>query len=329
MACSTDRFTRRSPPFLFSFHKLFEAMEERTAIRSTELCFLTEIAVHYALPDPALFDLVSVYLEVEVLGGAALDLLPPDMPSLRFSISGEWCHGATLATMAPAYASGGLHGTSSQAHWINGEGIGFCIGLNPMVWPGLFEKQAVEMLNRAVPMIDYLGPEWGKLVRTVCKASDFDARIAAANAFLLNVPKPVVRETLQSQLVAIRLALVDPDCGSVKALAARTGISTRQLERVASTCFGFSPKTLIRRERFRRMLHRADAMSYRQWRDFLDLQYVDQSHMIRDFKYFMGIPPSHYFALDRPIVSAAFKSFWAMLGVKPDRAFWAREVEVA
>ena len=128
--------------------------------------------------------------------------------------------------------------------------------------------------------------------------------------------------------MAIRLALGDPDCGSTEELAARTGVSRRKLERIAGACFGFPPKMLIRRERFRRMLHRADAMSYSQWRDFLDLQYVDQSHMIRDFNYFMGMPPSRYFALERPFVSAAFQAFWAMLGIKPDRAFWSRDVEV-
>lgn len=290
---------------------------------------MTKIAVRYALPDPELFDFVPVYLEVDVAGGEALDLLPPDMPSLLFSVTGEWQIGASPTAMGAVLEPSGLQGASSKAQWIKGKGIGFCIGLNPLVWPGLFGKRAVELHDRVVPIADYLNPDWGELVRAVCEASDFEARVAAANAFLLKVPKPAVRESLQSQLIAIRLALADPDCGSVAELAARTGISMRQLERVALTCYGFSPKTLIRRERFRRMLHRADAMSYSQWRDFLDLQYVDQSHMIRDFKYFMGVPPSRYFALDRPIVSAAFQAFWAMLGVKPDRAYWAREVEVA
>jgi AraC-like DNA-binding protein len=288
---------------------------------------LTTIAVRYALPDPALFDFVPVYLEVDVAGGEVLDLLPPDMPSLLFSITGEWRIGATPTAMGAALEPSGLQGASSKAQWISGEGIGFCIGLNPLVWPGLFGKRAVELHDRVVPIANYLGPNWGELVRAVSAAPDFEGRVAAANAFLLKVPKPAVRESLQSQLMAIRLALADPDCGSVEELAARTGISIRQLERVAQTCFGFPPKTLIRRQRFRRMLHRADAMSYSQWRDFLDLQYVDQSHMIRDFKHFMGIPPSQYFALDRPIVSAAFQAFWAMLGITPDRAYWARDVE--
>lgn len=290
---------------------------------------MTTIAVRYALPDRALFDFVPVYLEVDVASDEALDLLPPDMPSLQFSITGEWRIGATPTTLGAALETSGLRGTSSKAQWISGAGIGFCIGLNPLVWPGLFGKRAVDLHDRVVPIAGYLDPNWSELVRAVCAAADFTGRVAAANAFLVNVPKPVVRETLQSRLMAIRLALADPDCGSVGELAERTGISTRQLERVCANCFGFPPKTLIRRERFRRMLHRADAMSYRQWRDFVDLQYVDQSHMIRDFKYFMGMPPSQYFALDRPIVSAAFQSFWKMLGIKPDRAFWAREVEVA
>ncbi len=290
---------------------------------------MNTIAVRYALPDPALFDFVPVYLEAAVSGGEITDLLPPDMPSLRFNIEGTWLHGASQTTLEAPPDRGVLHGTSSKAHWIAGEGTGFAIGLNPLVWPGLLGKRADDVIDQVVPLGDFLGPVWNGLIDAICGASDFEGRVAAANSFLLAAVRPPVREPLQSQIVAIRLALADPDCGSVAELALRAGVSTRQLERIARTCFGFTPKTLIRRERFRRMLHRADAMSYRQWRDFLDLQYVDQSHMIREFKHFMGMPPSRYFALERPLVSAAFQSFWALMGVTPDRTYWARDSEPA
>ncbi len=290
---------------------------------------MAEVAVRYAMPDPALFDLVPVYLEVSISGGAVTDLVPPDMPSLQFLVNGNWDHGPTRTAMAPVPSRAGLHGTSSKAHWFGGRGTGFAIGLHPLVWPGLFGKRAIELRDQVMPLTEYLGQPWQALEVGISEAPDFEARVATANAFLLQQRRPAVRDSIQSQLLAIRLGLADPDCGTTEELAFRAGISRRQLERIAQLCFGFPPKMLIRRERFRRMLHRADAMSYSQWRDFLDLQYVDQSHMIRDFKYFMGMPPSRYFALERPIVSAAFQSFWAMLGVKPTRAFWAREVEVA
>jgi AraC-like DNA-binding protein len=290
---------------------------------------LSKIQVRYALPDPALFDLVPIYVELENSGCEAVDLLPPDMASLRIAVSGAWHIGTSPAALSPVPGPGGLFGATSRAQWVGGAGLAFCIGLNPLAWSALFGKRASGLHDRAVPLTEYLGLKWEELVRSVCHAPDFNGRVAATNRFLLELPKPEVREALERQLAAISFALADPDCGSVEELAARSGVSPRQLERIAKANFGFPPKLLIRRARFRRLLHRADAMSYSQWRSFLEFHYVDQSHMIRDFKYFMGMPPSRYFALDRPIVSAAFQSFWAMTGVKPGETRFAREAEAA
>jgi methylphosphotriester-DNA--protein-cysteine methyltransferase len=50
-----------------------------------------------------------------------------------------------------------------------------------------------------------------------------------------------------------------------------------------------------------RMLGALQARPYSEWPDYIDPQYVDQSHMIRDFKYFMGMSPRQYLALPRPV----------------------------
>ena len=63
-----------------------------------------------------------------------------------------------------------------------------------------------------------------------------------------------------------------------------------------------------------RMLGTLHARPYEQWADFIDPQYVDQSHMIRDFQYFLGMSPSRYFAQDRPILKAATKGRAALMG---------------
>jgi hypothetical protein len=78
--------------------------------------------------------------------------------------------------------------------------------------------------------------------------------------------------------------------------------------------FGFPPKLLLRRQRFLRMLGTLHARPYDEWPDFIDPQYVDQSHMIRDFGFFLGMPPRRYFAMDRPILRAATMGRAAMFG---------------
>ena len=49
-------------------------------------------------------------------------------------------------------------------------------------------------------------------------------------------------------------------------------------------------------------------MSVGEWPNFLYPQYTDQSHMIRDFQHFIGMAPTRYFSMDRPLLTAVFRS---------------------
>lgn len=61
-----------------------------------------------------------------------------------------------------------------------------------------------------------------------------------------------------------------------------------------------------------------EGMSVGQWPHFLDPQYVDQSHMIRDFHKFIGMSPTQYFAMERPLLAAVFTTL--MAGIKSGEA---------
>lgn len=61
------------------------------------------------------------------------------------------------------------------------------------------------------------------------------------------------------------------------------------------------------------MLHSMQGMSVGEWPHFVDPQYTDQSHMIRDFKHFIGMAPTRYFAMERPLLSAVFKTLMRLM----------------
>jgi AraC-like DNA-binding protein len=276
----------------------------------------SEVVVRYALPDMGLSDVVAIYLEITVSGeGASQDMLPPEMSSIRMAVSGDWCHGPSQSDLKPARSPKLLFGTSSKAQWVRGQrGTVFCIGLHPLAWPKLLHRKADAYVDKEVPLADIWGAAADRLFDQISACGGFDARVAAVNQALHQQEGRGIRSELAAQIMAIRLAVADPDCGTVEDLAARVGINQAKLARLTKACFGFNPKLLIRRERFRRMLHRADANSYRDWRAFIEAQYVDQSHLIRDFQHFMGLAPSHYMALERPFVAAAFATFRKMMG---------------
>lgn len=100
-----------------------------------------------------------------------------------------------------------------------------------------------------------------------------------------------------SQSARLAAWIEHPDTGSVEQICAALGMSHARLARLSRRAFGDTPKLLIRRARLMRMVAILEIRPYREWRDFLDWRYVDQSHFIRDFKHFLGLAPRDYSAL--------------------------------
>jgi methylphosphotriester-DNA--protein-cysteine methyltransferase len=90
-----------------------------------------------------------------------------------------------------------------------------------------------------------------------------------------------------------------PERLNIKGLAARIGLSQRQLLRHFDERVGLAPKTLARVFRFQRVVERLDKERRAHWADIaVDAGYYDQSHFVRDFRQFTGLNPSRYL-LDR------------------------------
>ncbi len=280
---------------------------------------MAEVRMRYAFPDPQLFDLVAIYIETSVVGAEPVeDLMPPDMASMRFALSGNWQDGPADGERLERNNQGYIYGPLSKAHWLSGaDGSGFAIGLHPLAWPVWIGQKADLLVDQAQPLSDFWEGGAQRLFDALNERATFEERVAATNAFLLARPRLEDDKERARLIMVLRMALADPDCASAKDLSDRTGLSPSRLARLTVATFGFTPKLLILRERFRRMLHRADLLSYGKWRDFIDTQYSDQSHLIRDFQRFLGMSPSQYLALERPFVAAAFAEFRRVAGGMP------------
>lgn len=95
---------------------------------------------------------------------------------------------------------------------------------------------------------------------------------------------------------------------SVASLAQAVGVSTRTLERFSRRHFGFNPQLLLRRQRFLRSLASFMVDPTMKWIETLDSHYHDQAHFVRDFRRFMGMTPSDYAVLHRPIAMTAVRA---------------------
>ncbi len=108
----------------------------------------------------------------------------------------------------------------------------------------------------------------------------------------------------EPKIMRIHTALFGGEHIVVGDLAAECGMSIRTLERVCHRYFGFSPKLLLRRQRFMRSLSSFMLHQGTRWTEAMDGEYHDQAQFTREFTQFMTMTPSKYAALDHPILSS-------------------------
>lgn len=95
----------------------------------------------------------------------------------------------------------------------------------------------------------------------------------------------------------------NPAINPVKAIATKEAISERTIQLRFKKYAGYSPKELVRFLRFKTLLAHlvqdADTESIN-WIDLVvKYGYHDQSHLIKDFKYFTGVPPKKFLPLTK------------------------------
>jgi AraC-like DNA-binding protein len=263
------------------------------------------IDVRFFAPPADLEGCFTTFYRVQLTvadGGIVEDWLQPEWANLRFfSGSRPIAHiaGKTLAdarfTVTGPSALPNRFAIRSTRLW--------GIGLFPLGWARFVGLSAAEFANvladgdrhpdfaRFVPLADSL----------FAQSSDDEAEYARVVEFFRALDRPLPD---QPRIETIHAALVDPNIDNVSDLAERSGLGVRSLERCCRRHFGFSPKLLLRRQRFMRSLAAFMLTKDGNWTEAIDQHYHDQSHFTRDFRMFMGMTPTEYAALPHPILSA-------------------------
>jgi AraC-like DNA-binding protein len=268
---------------------------------------MSDVSVAFQLPDPLLRTLVSSYYEMTVPGDVPVeDYLHPEWANIRLTLEHRWDMGSDSATAKQMSTHAIIHGPTSRPTFLRGRGKAFGIGILPGGWHRFWNKDASFFADRMAPLSDLIGAEPAEqLAATFQNAGDLEARAKLADAYLLDRLAQFTATHMTSRVDALFQVLTDPANATVEQIGETLGLPQARLARLCKRGFGFPPKLLLRRQRFLRMLGTLHARPYEEWPDFIDPQYVDQSHMIRDFQFFLGMSPSRYFALDRPILAAA------------------------
>ena len=235
-------------------------------------------------------------------GGSISDYLQPEWANIRFfAHSAPHAQiGSTMSERARFTATGP---SSLPCKFELGTTRMWGIGFLPLGWARFVDADAAEWKNgvwdgAAHPVFK----KFDCLSEVLCDPEvPTDEKLAFLHRTLEHLMKPCRDE---AKIIRVHQALVSGEHIAVADLADMCGMSIRTLERMCRRYFGFTPKLLMRRQRFMRslstfMLHRGS-----RWTEAMDEEYHDQAQFTREFREFMTMNPSEYAALDHPILAS-------------------------
>ena len=269
-------------------------------------------SIRFAMPSDALRPFVTTYYHTEVtapeLPGWIEDYLHPEWGNMRFLPPGLSNHaiGSDPMVETPGFAAAGP--TSRATRFRMRSGTSWGIGLLPLGWVKFVDAPARDFADRAVDgMRDPAFAAFAPLAEALRDADgDFDAGLALIERHMEQL---LSRALAGSEgISAVHAGLVDPAVTTVAELADRAEMGVRSLERLCARAFGFTPKLLLRRQRFLRSLAHFMLDPSLKWLTAMDYQYHDQAHFVRDFRRFMGMTPTAYGKLEHPLLSAAARA---------------------
>jgi AraC-like DNA-binding protein len=240
-------------------------------------------------------------------GRRVSDLLQPEWANLRFfagsrptaSVSGgDLIRGARLTATGPS---------SLPVHFELGTTRMWGVGLFPLGWAKFCHGPAAELANRVVD--GEVHPAFSNFTALAADLFDGEEDEEAELARIIGCFRSLNHELPdEERIMRVHAALVDPAVGSVIEFASHAGLGRRTLERLCYRYFGFSPKMLLRRQRFMRSLVQFMLEDASSWSEAMDEHYHDQAQFVREFRTFMQMSPREYAALDHPILRAFMKN---------------------
>ena len=257
--------------------------------------------VKFALPAPALRPLITTYYHVAAHAPLE-DHLHPEWGNIRFTLRGTWTV-RRPGCADPTPAHGGLFGPSDRTATVTSAGAAAMagVGLTAQGWQMLIGQPAVAHANRQCDLRRVHGARADALAAAL-QACDWADMPPLLDAWFTAVAGPVA---LDPQITILEQALIDGDLGTVQGFAEGLGLNERTCARLCLKIFGFSPKRLLRRQRFLRTLAEIGDRLDQPLASLLDGSYYDQSHFNREFRSYMGMTPLAYFHSPRQMMRRA------------------------
>ena len=157
----------------------------------------------------------------------------------------------------------------------------------------LLDGPASDYVDKELSASKYFGSGVIDIFETRADGMTDEMIVSALNKFLVRFVEPVTAKQTQ---VAVLLDCIknSGEIYTVAQLAQRADLSVRTLQRLFNQYIGLSPKWLLRKYRLHEALEELEANTLTMIELATQLEYTDQSHLIRDFKDMLGMSPAQY-----------------------------------
>ncbi|HEY9091431.1 DUF6597 domain-containing transcriptional factor [Parasphingorhabdus sp.] len=249
------------------------------------------VSLRYFAPAEDVRDLVSVYYLFEVEHPRFADNERAAIAQLRFLLEGTGDLGFADGKSYPAKGAM-LVGPSTGAMSFDLQGpfrmFGF--GLLPRGWAALTNRSAADFTDKAVPAQKIFTDEINKNLEVLRACNDVSEMTDWADGFFRKA-LPNIKPEIEQFTKMVDAWLSSEPSPPVSALMERSQQSSRQVLRTVNKLYGMAPKYLARKYR---ALRAARAYAEHNEAELLALEdaFYDQSHMIREIKFFAGTTPT-------------------------------------
>lgn len=159
-----------------------------------------------------------------------------------------------------------------------------------------FNEQIEEFNDRVIDFKELGGKEAALLHLRLMEAKTPDRRIDLVEEFLMK--RLLTSGPKFSKLKLVNNIMFDLSkedfLENINTVAAKYGLSSRYLQKIFLNYSGLSPNLYTKIARFQKSLYRVAENKLSLTSIAYECGYFDQSHFIKDFKFFTGSPPSRF-----------------------------------
>ena len=221
---------------------------------------------------------------------------------LRWDLRGEPPHEQTIlphpnVNLAFEASGTGIYGVDRRlfTRSLAGQGRALGVRFRAGCFRPFWQAPISQLTDRVVPAARLFGDRAEKTRQAIMRGAASDGEMTALAEALLGSVLPSRDPVAEQVADMVACITADPALRRVDQLAAASGLTARNLQRLFADYVGVSPKWVMRRARLHEAAERADSGEQVDWAELAaSLGYADQAHLTRDFTATIGIPPTRY-----------------------------------